>query len=165
KLLSFRRTFTLLLLLVVLPSAALSGFGVLAIVNERAAVEKRLEAAWGGKLEALGKRLEAQLKAGGVRQTDSGSPALFSPSGTLLSDATFTVRESAVKAEDPRLQAALAAGLPNPSSLGDTSAPLSISSAHGTLVVALRRVGPDIRGFRLSVRSINELLQELGKGL
>ena len=43
---SFRRTFALLILLVVLPSAGLSGFGVVAIINERAAVEKRLEAAW-----------------------------------------------------------------------------------------------------------------------
>jgi len=42
ELLSFRRTFALLILLVVVPSAALSGFGVLAIINERAAVEKRL---------------------------------------------------------------------------------------------------------------------------
>jgi len=82
KLLSFRRTFALLLLLIVLPSAALSGFGVLAIVNERAAVEKRLEAAWGGKLETLGKRLEAQLRAGEVRKTAAGSVALFGPGGT-----------------------------------------------------------------------------------
>ena len=34
--------FALLILLVVLPSAGLSGFGVVAIINERAAVEKRL---------------------------------------------------------------------------------------------------------------------------
>ena len=165
KLLSFRRTFALLLLLIVLPSAALSGFGVLAIVNERAAVEKRLEAAWGGKLETLGKRLEAQLRAGEVRKTAAGSVALFAPDGTQLSDATFTVRGSVVKSDDPRLQAALAAGLPDPSSLGDNSAALSISNVHGTLVVAFRRDGADLRGFRLSLASINELLQYLGKAL
>jgi len=54
---SFWRTFAWLMLLVVLPSAGLSGFGVLAIINERAAVEKRLEAAWGGRLERLEQRL------------------------------------------------------------------------------------------------------------
>ena len=40
QLLSFRRTFAWLILLVAVPSAGLSGFGVLAIINERAAVEK-----------------------------------------------------------------------------------------------------------------------------
>ena len=49
-LVSFRRIFALLVLLVVLPSAGLSGFGVVAIVNERAAVEQRLERAWQGRL-------------------------------------------------------------------------------------------------------------------
>ncbi len=53
--LSFRRTFALLILLVVLPSAGLSGFGVVAIINERAAVEKRLEAAWHGHAGGAGR--------------------------------------------------------------------------------------------------------------
>ena len=60
-LLSFRRTFALLVLLVVLPSAGLSGFGVLAIINERAAVEKRLEAAWSGRLQAIAGKLKRVL--------------------------------------------------------------------------------------------------------
>ena len=42
ELLSFRRTFALLIVLVVLPSAGLSDFGVLAIINERAAVEDEI---------------------------------------------------------------------------------------------------------------------------
>ena len=62
--LSFRRTFTLLILLVVLPSAGLSGFGVMAIVNERAAVEKRLEATWAARLSQVqGALLGAPLPA------------------------------------------------------------------------------------------------------
>ncbi|MBI3181641.1 MAG: HAMP domain-containing histidine kinase [Myxococcales bacterium] len=60
---SFRRTFALLLLLVVLPSAALSGFGVLAIINERAAVEKRLGAAWSGRLRTVAAKLEERTRA------------------------------------------------------------------------------------------------------
>jgi hypothetical protein len=63
ELLSFRRTFALLILLVVVPSAALSGFGVLAIINERAAVEKRLQAAWAEKLDSLEEKLDGELKA------------------------------------------------------------------------------------------------------
>src|SRR5260370_7586972 len=82
ELLSFRRTFALLILLVVLPSAALSGFGVLAIVNERAAVEKRIEAAWAEKLDSLSRRLEAQLRSGQVPPSPSGEPAPFSPTPT-----------------------------------------------------------------------------------
>jgi two-component system phosphate regulon sensor histidine kinase PhoR len=54
---SFRRNFLWLLFTVVVPSAALSGFGVLAIKNERAAVEKNLEATYAGELS----RLEAAL--------------------------------------------------------------------------------------------------------
>ena len=61
---SFWRTFAWLMLLVVLPSAGLSGFGVLAIINERAAVEKRLEAAWGGRLERLSQRLADAVPRG-----------------------------------------------------------------------------------------------------
>jgi signal transduction histidine kinase len=61
--LSFRRTFTLLILLVVVPSAGLSGFGVLAIINERAAVEKRLEAVWGGRLTAIQEELLGEAGA------------------------------------------------------------------------------------------------------
>ncbi len=61
--LSFRRTFALLIVLVVLPSAGLSGFGVVAIINERAAVEKRLEATWQGTLEALAEELPATLRS------------------------------------------------------------------------------------------------------
>ena len=52
ELLSFRRTFTRLILLVVLPSAGLLGFGIVGIVNERAAVEKRIESLWAGRLGA-----------------------------------------------------------------------------------------------------------------
>lgn len=75
-LLSFRRTFTLMLLTVVLPSAGLSGFGVLAIINERAAVEKRLEAAWSGRLRELSRPL--------LEQAQSADPAPLEP---LLAEA------------------------------------------------------------------------------
>lgn len=62
---SFKRNFLLLMLTVVLPSAALSGFGVLAIKNERAAMEKNLEVAYLGQLsrleQALARRIDQPL--------------------------------------------------------------------------------------------------------
>ena len=68
ELLSFRRTFTRLILLVVLPSAGLLGFGIVGIVNERAAVEKRIELLWSGRLGTAQTQLaaafsEAQMRA------------------------------------------------------------------------------------------------------
>ena len=71
--LSFRRTFALLIVLVVLPSAGLSGFGVVAIINERAAVEKRLEAAWQGTLESLAEELPRALRAARFEQVEGGA--------------------------------------------------------------------------------------------
>ncbi len=73
---SFWRTFAWLMLLVVLPSAGLSGFGVLAIINERAAVEKRLESAWGGRLERLSQRLVEALPAGEPATPERVAPLL-----------------------------------------------------------------------------------------
>jgi signal transduction histidine kinase len=70
---SFRRNFLWLLILVAAPSAGLSGFGVLAIKNERAAVEKNLELAYASQLA----QLEASL-AERLDQTLARVPALFS---------------------------------------------------------------------------------------
>src|SRR5690242_114056 len=72
RLLSFRRAFALLLLLVVLPSVGLSGFGIVAIVNERAAVEKRLAATWGARLEAMVERLNEALRGARVESSPAG---------------------------------------------------------------------------------------------
>ena len=62
---SFKRNFLRLLFTVVLPSAALSGFGVLAIKNERAAMEKNLEVGYASQLnrleQALAQRIDQPL--------------------------------------------------------------------------------------------------------
>lgn len=165
KLLSFWRTFALVILLVVLPSAALSGFGVLAIVNERAAVEKRIESAWAGKLDSLSKRLEAQLRSAEVRPTSDGELALFAPTGTQLSDASFTILGTEVKASDPSLRPALTSGFPDPASLDEHPAVFSIYKPQGTLLVSLHRDGPEIKGFRISLQAVNRLVRELSTGI
>lgn len=52
-----RRLFARFLLLVVLPALGLVAFGVLAITNERAAVEQRIAAEYGGRLRVLAEHL------------------------------------------------------------------------------------------------------------
>src|SRR5687768_16159222 len=106
ELLSFRRTFALLIILVVVPSAGLSGFGVVAIINERAAVEKRLEAAWSGRLAEMGARLVELLRRSEVSPTPDGL-AVLAPGGETLTSAPFVVEGGAVRSPDKRLEPAL----------------------------------------------------------
>src|SRR3954470_22545973 len=88
---SFRRTFALLILLVVVPSAGLSGFGVVAIINERAAVEQRLERAWQPRLVQLGGDLNDAL--GKVRlEPDGDGLKVTAPDGTSLASTPFAIR-------------------------------------------------------------------------
>ena len=61
ELIDFRRAFWWLLGGVLLPSVALVAFGVVAVANERAAVEARLAEEYGGKLRALGQSLLERL--------------------------------------------------------------------------------------------------------
>ncbi|MFY0573481.1 hypothetical protein ACN28S_03130 [Cystobacter fuscus] len=107
--LSFRRTFALLIVLVVLPSAGLSGFGVVAIINERAAVEKRLQAAWQGTLSALAEELPAVLRAASFKQVN-GQMWLVDTQGRRLSTRdSFQLEGKQVRTSDQELAAALTA--------------------------------------------------------
>ena len=74
ELLSFRRTFALLMVLVAVPSAGLTGLGVVAILNERAAVEKRLASVWQDRLDTLSTRLRQALEASTVDRVDGRRP-------------------------------------------------------------------------------------------
>src|SRR3954470_19869633 len=85
---SFRRTFALLILLVVLPSAGLSGFGVVAIINQRAAVEKSLEAAWSGRLFEVPGKLGEALDAAVI---DRGQRVRVIADGRELTDVGFSM--------------------------------------------------------------------------
>src|SRR6185503_16260572 len=106
ELLSFRRTFALLILLVVVPSAGLSGFGVLAIINERAAVEKRLEAVWSSRLATISGRVAATLEAAHVTAGPKG--LAVETKGVTLSESSFVLTPDGIESDDRRLQAALA---------------------------------------------------------
>src|SRR5438477_4410168 len=61
ELIEFRRAFVWLLCGMLLPSVALVAFGVVAVANERAAVERRLAEEHGARLETLERELLARL--------------------------------------------------------------------------------------------------------
>jgi len=164
QLLSFRRTFGLLMLLIVLPSAGLSGFGVLAIVNERAAVEKRIESNWTVRLEPLTQRLVSAL--GASRSQQEGTELrITSLDGTVLSGAQFTIKGDQIDASDARLKVALKSGLPDLPIGSDRPLFFSISSQHGTFLLAAVRAGQEIRGAQISPQGVDRLLQTLAAGV
>jgi signal transduction histidine kinase len=154
---SFRRTFALLVLLVVLPSAGLSGFGVVAIINERAAVEKRLEAAWSGRLQAIAGKLKAQLDASTVR-FDGEAMAVFAADGTPLSDQSFRLTSTGVETADAKLRLALASVASELRSLPEHPVFFSVSSLQGTFIVAAERRGERAVGARLMPEAVERLL-------
>ncbi|TMB08274.1 MAG: two-component sensor histidine kinase [Deltaproteobacteria bacterium] len=63
ELIDFRRAFVWLLCGMLLPSVALIAFGVVAVVNERVAVERRLEIEYGARLRTLDADVRARLHA------------------------------------------------------------------------------------------------------
>ena len=86
ELIDFRRAFVWLLCGMLLPSVALIAFGVVAVVNERVAVERRLEIEYGTRLRTLDADVRARLhaaagaaaaealaRAGGPRTARAGS--------------------------------------------------------------------------------------------
>jgi signal transduction histidine kinase len=164
QLLSFRRTFGLLMLLIVLPSAGLSGFGVLAIVNERAAVEKRIESNWTVRLEPLTQRLVNALNAS-PSQLQGTELRITSPDGILLSGAPFAIKGDLVEASDARLKLALKSGLPDLPIGADRPLFFSISSQHGTFLLAAVRTDQEIRGAQISPQAVDRLLQALATGV
>jgi signal transduction histidine kinase len=66
ELFDFKRIFTLMLGLVVLPTLLLSGFGILAIMNERAALEKRLRETYAERAGRVEQTLLRRLADGSV---------------------------------------------------------------------------------------------------
>ncbi len=157
--LSFRRTFALLILLIVLPSAGLSGFGVVAIINERAAVEKRLEATWQGTLEALARELPLAVQTARFEEED-GDVRLVDARGRLLSRDSFRVEGHQVQATAPELATALESLLSSAEDfpLGTTLFSLMVGG-RATLIKAERQ-GDVVRGVRLSPSAVEALLEE-----
>jgi two-component system phosphate regulon sensor histidine kinase PhoR len=158
--LSFRRTFALLIVLVVLPSAGLSGFGVVAIINERAAVEKRLEATWQGTLESLAEDLPAALRSARFELLD-GQPRLVAPDGRSLSTrASFRVEGQQVHTDDTELAAALHAVQSSASDFPPGTSIFSLMVGGRAALLAAERQGDGVHGIRLSQEAVEMLLGE-----
>ncbi len=157
--LNFRRTFALLIVLVVVPSAGLSGFGVVAIINERAAVEKRLESAWRGTLESLSTELPLALESARLEEA-AGTLRLVMPDGRVVSepDGAFRVEGGRVHTSDPQLHEALTAVLPEAGALPTEPTTFSLSTGNRAVLVAAERRGNVVLGVRLSVRALEQLM-------
>ncbi|HSP77101.1 MAG TPA: HAMP domain-containing sensor histidine kinase [Myxococcaceae bacterium] len=157
--LSFRRTFALLILLIVLPSAGLSGFGVVAIINERAAVEKRLEANWQGTLESLAQELPLALHAARFEEVD-GAIRLVDSRGRILSRDSFRVEGHQVQATAPELAAALESLLSSAEDFPHGATLFSLRVDGRASLVKAERQGNVVRGVRLSPSAVEALLEE-----
>ncbi|MFZ5438783.1 MAG: sensor histidine kinase [Myxococcota bacterium] len=162
ELLSFRRTFTLLILLVVLPSAGLSGFGVMAIVNERAAVEKRVESVWAAKLSAVQTELVAALTD--VKAVTTEPALVLTARGLRLTTVGFRVEEDEVLSADPHLVTAVKALGPELTVVPTRPVVFSVTSPQGTYLLAAMREGPRVLGAQLSLEAVERLLETFEHG-
>ena len=161
---SFRRSFSWLILLVALPSAGLSGFGVLAIINERAAVEKRLDAAWAGRLDMLGDELKNALRDARILRSADGITVSL-PDGARLSESRFTLRNGIPIASDARLGPLLQAAVPQLPFFPDHPVAFSTSGQQGSAILMTLREGDELLGARLSLPALQRLLQTLAHGI
>lgn len=157
--LSFRRTFTLLILLVVLPSAGLSGFGIVAIVNERAAVEKRLELVWHDRLDVLSADFRKALGSAEV-SLDSGLG--LRATGVSLTHNTFRVEQNEVQSSDPTLRAVITSLGADFGALPQSPVFFSVAAPQGTVLLAAMRQGNRVFGAQLSISALEQLLLTLG---
>ena len=161
--LHFGRAMTLFMLLVVLPSAGLSGFGVLAIVNERAAVEKRLEATWSGRLDLAAQRFAAALAASTMEPSGTGL-RVTAPDGRLLSASGFSFHGGVISSADPRARIVLSSALPR---FEEIQRPTVFSTPFqdGAVFVAAARYGARLQGALLDPDAVQQLASELSADL
>ncbi len=164
ELLSFRRTFALLMVLVAVPSAGLTGLGVVAILNERAAVEKRLALVWQDRLETLTTRFRQALEASTVSREDAGL-RVTAPSGLLLSGAGFRLAHDALESADSDLVAALTPVRSQLAFLPERPSFLSLPGPAGPLLIVALRAPEGVLGAELSRAALEQLLAERGQDL
>ncbi|HSP19906.1 MAG TPA: histidine kinase dimerization/phospho-acceptor domain-containing protein, partial [Myxococcaceae bacterium] len=164
ELLSFRRTFALLMVLVAVPSAGLTGLGVVAILNERAAVEKRLAALWQDRLETLSSRLRQALEASSVERVD-GTVRVTAPSGLRLSGASFRLSRDVLDAADSDLVAALSPVRSQLAFLPERPSFLSLPGPTGPVLIVALRTPEGVLGAELSPEGLQQLVAQTGQDL
>ena len=157
--LSFRRTFTLLIVLVVLPSAGLSGFGIIAILNERAAVEKRLDLVWSDRLQSLSTDFRAVLTSATVTVDDG---LLLSIGPLPLTEARFRIEQNEVQSTDPKLKAVVGSLGAEFGALPESPVFFSVAAPQGTVVLAAMRRGTSVFGAQLSTVALENVLSDIG---
>ena len=154
---SFRRTLTLFLLLVVLPSAGLSAFGVLAIVNEQAAVEKRIRNLWTARLIEVEARFTNALQ--NLQAVTTADGLFLNYNGVNLDGRRFAIRDRRVISSAPLLETTLTPLLARLEALPNDLTISSASSAEGSLLFATLRRGAVLFGAVISPQALHELLQ------
>jgi len=164
-LLSFRRTFALLMVLVALPSAGLSGLGVVAILNERAAVEHRMAAVWHSRLDLLATRFRQALEACSVTPGPDGSVEVRTPSGRSLAEESFQVHGDAVLAPTAGLAAALTPLRSQLAFLPSRPSFLSVPGPERPYLIVAERIADGAAGARLDETQLDGLLDDTGRDL
>jgi signal transduction histidine kinase len=164
ELLSFRRTFALLMVLVAVPSAGLTGLGVVAILNERAAVEKRLASVWQDRLDTLSTRLRQVLEASSVERVD-GVVRVTAPSGLPLSGASFRLSRDVLESSDSDLVAALTPVRSQLAFLPERRSFLSLPGPTGPVLIVALRTPEGVLGAELSPPRLEQLLAQSGQDL
>lgn len=155
---SFRRTFTWLMLLVVLPSTGLAGFGIIAIINERAAVEKRVQATWEAELHSAARQLAAALSETRV-EVGSEGPVGVLPNGLRVRGSNFTFEGGEVRTADGSLQQSLRTLASELNNLRRLPPVFSFSGPRGSvLLMATRDENGVVRGAVLSPEALESLL-------
>jgi signal transduction histidine kinase len=129
---------------------------VLAIINERAAVEKRLEKLWGGRLMTVQDDLRRRLERTQGAASDAGLQLKLDERD--LSGTGFTVERGVVKSRDARLQVAVTGLGPELAAVPERPVVFSVSSAQGTFLLAAMREGERVLGCQVDPRAIEALM-------
>ncbi len=157
-----RRLFTSFVLLVLLPVIGLVGFGVMAITNERAAVEKRFQAQYAGRLHALAAHLAETIDTLASQlgePTDRPSPLVRFRFDVAHGELTTSVPLSPM--ETSALQASLLANAPIEGSV--VVFPVTTGPARG--LYALRRDAAGLHGVSFQESALANAVQQQGTRL
>ncbi|MGZ5958325.1 MAG: two-component sensor histidine kinase, partial [Myxococcaceae bacterium] len=146
------------------PSAGLTGLGVVAILNERAAVEKRLAAVWQDRLDTLSTRLRQALEASTVERAD-GTVRVTAPSGLRLSGAGFRLSRDVLESPDTELVAALTPVRSQLAFLPERPSFLSLPGPTGPVLIVALRTSEGVLGAELSPQGLEQLLAQSGQDL
>jgi two-component system phosphate regulon sensor histidine kinase PhoR len=156
-----RRLFTRFILLVVLPAVGLVSFGVVAISNERAAVEQRFQQEYVGRLRVLGGHLAVTMEVAG--RLSQPMPLLPSPAVKFdfALDSRGIVASRHLDADTSlALAASMRAGAPPPG--GASVVPVASGPARG-LYALVAAEGGELRGLAFNEAGLAAAVEAEGR--